>query len=198
MRFFGTYGMGVKTMTDFCDKKSACDERFDKVYEGTFADVRRFVAVRCADPDDLFDVLQEIYLEYYRLLRRKGTDYPTEDRAIVFTIAERKVKRYYSLKQRLRRILPLWRLDDEETTDPVVDIPDPINLEELAMRKDEVDRIDRLLARYPAETRKIFYLYFAEELKLQEIATSMDLPLSTVKSRLYRTLRELKQKAEGS
>ena len=79
----------------------------------------------------------------------------------------------------------------------MIDIPDPVSIEERAMMADDIERIDRLLARYPAETRKIVYLYFAEDMKLQEIAASMDLPLSTVKSRLYRTLRDLKKKAEG-
>ncbi len=184
-------------MTDRNDNKAACDARFDKVYDDTFADIRRYVVVRCADPMDLSDVLQEIYLEYYRLLRRKGIDYAEDDRAMVFTIAERKVKRYYSLKQRLRRIVPLRRHEEDDSIDPMMEIPDPVSIEERAMMADDVERIDKLLARYPAETRKIVYLYFAEDMKLQEIATSMDLPLSTVKSRLNRSLRDVKKKAEG-
>ncbi len=184
-------------MTDTNHDKTACDIRFDKVYDDTFADIRRYVAVKCADPNDVSDVLQEIYLEYYRLLREKGVDYTKNDRAIVFTIAERKVKRYYSLKQRLRRMVPFFRQDGEIDEELVIDIPDPANIEERAMLADDVERIHRLLARYSAETRKIVYLYFTEDMKLQDIASSMDLPLSTVKSRLYRTLRELQQKAEG-
>lgn len=184
-------------MTDKNNNKAACDARFDRVYDDTFADIRRYVAVRCADPMDMSDVLQEIYLEYYRLLRRKGIDYAEDDRAMVFTIAARKVKRYYSLKQKLRHIVPFFRRDGDDGEELVIDMPDPVNIEERAMMIDDIEQIDRLLARYPTETRKIVYLYFAEDMKLQDIAASMDLPLSTVKSRLYRTMRDLKKKAEG-
>jgi RNA polymerase sigma-70 factor (ECF subfamily) len=188
--------MEVRAMTDRSDNKAACDLRFDKVYDDTFVDVRRYVAVRCADTMDLSDVLQEIYLEYYRLLRRKGLSYVENDAAMVFTIAQRKVKRYYSRKEKLRKILPLVSkdLDGEEE---MIELPDPVSVEETVLSSVEADRIKARLARYPAETRKIVYLYYAEEMKLEDIAKEMVLPLSTVKSRLYRTLRELKKNLEG-
>lgn len=176
--------------------KEACDARFDAVYDETYDRIRRYVAIKCADPHDLSDVLQEIYLEYYRLLRRKGLDYVMDDGAMVFTIAQRKVKRYYSVKERLRKILPLGPSDREEGRE-LYDLPDPVSLEETLLAADETARILSRLDRYPAETRKIVYLYYAEEMKLEDIAKEMVLPLSTVKSRLYRTLRELKKNLEG-
>jgi len=184
-------------MTPTTDSKAACDARFDRVYDETYDRMRRYVAVKCADPHAVTDVLQEIYLEYYRLLRRKGLAYVEDDGALVFTIAQRKVKRHYSLKQRLRRILPLTEKgeDGEEST---VDLPDPASLEEAVVNGEELDAIKRHLSRYSAETRKIVYLYYAEEMRLADIAREMALPLSTVKSRLYRTLREIKKKTEGS
>jgi RNA polymerase sigma-70 factor (ECF subfamily) len=188
--------MEVRTMTTGQNGKDACDARFDAVYDKTYDGMRRYVAIKCADPNDISDVLQEIYLEYYRLLRRKGLDYAENDAAMVFTIAQRKVKRYYSRKEKLRKILPLVSkdLDGEEE---MIELPDPVSVEETVLSSVEADRIKARLARYPAETRKIVYLYYAEEMKLEDIANEMVLPLSTVKSRLYRTLRELKKNLEG-
>lgn len=175
--------------------KTACDARFDRVYDETYDSTRRYVTVKCADPHDVTDVLQETYLEYYRLLRRKGLDYIEDDGAMVHTIAARKVKRYYSHKQRLRRLLPTTRADGEEGEE--YDLPDPTSVEEVVLGRSEAAEILCYLDRYPVETRKIVYLYYAEEMRLSEIALVMELPLSTVKSRLYRTLRELKTKIEG-
>ncbi len=183
-------------MTTAKNGKDACDARFDGVYDKTYDGIRRYVAIKCADPSDLSDVLQEIYLEYYRLLRRKGLDYIEDDAAMVFTIAQRKVKRYYSVKEKLRRILPLTGRD-REGEEETIELPDPVSVEETVLSSVEADRIKARLARYPAETRKIVYLYYAEEMKLEDIANEMVLPLSTVKSRLYRTLRELKKNLEG-
>jgi len=178
-------------------EKSTCDSQFDKVYDDTFSECRRFVALRCADPNDISDLLQEIYLEYYSLLRRKGLSYIENDRALIFTIAARKVKRYYSFKQKLRRLMPFSHYTTDEDSSIILDIPDQCCMEEKILEASETECIQRYLSRYPVETRKIVYLYYAEEMKLQDIAFHLNLLLSTVKSRLYRTLNQLKKKVEG-
>ena len=40
---------------------------------------------------------------------------------------------------------------------------------------------------------KIFYLYYAEGLKITEIAKELKLKESAVKNKIYRTLKELKE-----
>ncbi len=41
---------------------------------------------------------------------------------------------------------------------------------------------------------RIFYLYFVCDMKLDEIAETMDMKLSTVKTKLYRTIERQKKK----
>ena len=41
---------------------------------------------------------------------------------------------------------------------------------------------------------RIFYLYFVCDMKLEEVAEAMDMKLSTVKTKLYRTLERQKKK----
>jgi len=50
------------------------------------------------------------------------------------------------------------------------------------------DRLGTLLARLPAIYREVLLLRFQEDLKLEEIADVIRVPLATVKSRLYRGL----------
>ena len=42
-------------------------------------------------------------------------------------------------------------------------------------------------------TAKIFYLYFAVDLKITEISKDLELNESNIKNRIYRTLKELKR-----
>lgn len=41
---------------------------------------------------------------------------------------------------------------------------------------------------------RIFYLYFVCDMKLDEVADAMDMKLSTVKTKLYRTIERQKKK----
>ncbi len=61
------------------------------------------------------------------------------------------------------------------------------------------DRIDLFHAidRLSPENKTLIILRFYQDLKLEEIADRMQLPLSTVKSRLYKVLRLLKDDLEG-
>lgn len=57
-------------------------------------------------------------------------------------------------------------------------------------------RMERTLSRIPAVYREVLVLRFQEELGLEELATIISVPLSTVKSRLYRGLDALRKRLE--
>jgi len=59
--------------------------------------------------------------------------------------------------------------------------------------REEGERIQSALARLPASYREVLVLRFHEDLALQEIAVVVSAPLSTIKSRLYRGLEELRR-----
>lgn len=42
-------------------------------------------------------------------------------------------------------------------------------------------------------TVKVFYLYFILDLKLDEISKELNINISTVKNKIYRTLKDLKK-----
>ncbi|MDN4068146.1 RNA polymerase sigma factor [Paenibacillus sp. FSL R5-0407] len=65
--------------------------------------------------------------------------------------------------------------------------------EELLERQEAVEQIAESLAWLPEVQQDVVRMRFFHELKLQEIAELMDLPLSSVKSHLYGALRKLKR-----
>ncbi len=171
----------------------ACTDHFNEIYDATFAGVRKFVAAKCTDTAYLSDILQEIYLEYYKLLLYKGRAYVKNDRAMLFKIAKRKIYAYYSLKEKLKRFLPLGNrnVDGEEYEDE--DILREDDTFDGFFEEMEAKRIWGCIETYPADIRKICYLYFYEEMSLAEIAEATGYGLSAVKNKLYRTLREIRE-----
>lgn len=59
-------------------------------------------------------------------------------------------------------------------------------------------RMARVLTRIPAVYREALTLRFQEELELEEMAAIIKVPLSTVKSRLYRGIDALRKEIEGA
>ena len=50
----------------------------------------------------------------------------------------------------------------------------------------------------PADLRQVIVMKEFEEMTFQEISETLDLPLSTVKSRVYTALKQLRMKLEGT
>lgn len=72
--------------------------------------------------------------------------------------------------------------------------PSPFDLQS---QSEESARVARAMDCLSASHREVLVLRFQEDLSLDEIATVVAAPVSTVKSRLYRGMEELKEKLEG-
>jgi RNA polymerase sigma-70 factor (ECF subfamily) len=70
--------------------------------------------------------------------------------------------------------------------------PEPSPLDELVAGQ-EGQRLVQSLSRIPAVYREVLILRFREELTLEDIAAIIKVPLSTVKSRLYRAVGALRK-----
>lgn len=62
--------------------------------------------------------------------------------------------------------------------------------------KERTDAVRRAVTALPPELREVIVMKEFEELTFQEIAETLELPLSTVKSRLYTALRQLRMRLE--
>ena len=111
----------------------------------------------------------------------------------LFTIARNLVIDFHR-KKRPERLDPLAE-PGQQMLEPAA--PDSLSPAEVAAAHEESDRVVAALARLSAVYREVLLLRFQEELSLEEIAAVVAAPLSTVKSRLYRGLSELREMLEG-
>ncbi|HEX8097008.1 MAG TPA: sigma-70 family RNA polymerase sigma factor [Pyrinomonadaceae bacterium] len=63
--------------------------------------------------------------------------------------------------------------------------------------RERAETVRRAVSALPAELRQVILMKEFEELTFQEIAEALDLPLSTVKSRLYTALKQLQMRLKN-
>jgi RNA polymerase sigma-70 factor (ECF subfamily) len=137
------------------------------------------------------DVFQETWLHVLERGHRYRAQWKFE--VWLFSIARHLV---IDIARRKKGVSLDELMDPEEGLkfEPSTAEPSPF---EQVLAAEESGRMEQVLARIPAAYREVLTLRFQEELALEEMATIIKAPLSTVKSRLYRGLETLRQHIEG-
>ncbi|MCL1866054.1 MAG: sigma-70 family RNA polymerase sigma factor [Oscillospiraceae bacterium] len=171
--------------------------RFDEIYNFTYKSVVSLVTSKCGNTADIGDIVQDTYMELYRLLNRRGADYIQNEKAMTLKIAKRKLSKYYSLSQRFRNFVPLMSVNEEGEEVPLSDLESATSqtssIEDFTINKMLIEEAWRVLEAKPQIIQKIFYLYYEGNLTIPEIAQTLSLTESGVKNKLYRTLKELRE-----
>ncbi|MCX8038212.1 MAG: sigma-70 family RNA polymerase sigma factor [Candidatus Sumerlaeia bacterium] len=147
------------------------------------------------DEDDAADISQEVFLAFFRHLK----DYRGDAKISTWLhrITINTVKNFWSRRKRQGYDLT-QSLDDCETgadegLSPIEVIPDSApDPRRVAAGVELAEMVERQLQRIEPEFREVIVLRFIEELSYEEIAEITGEPLGTVKSRLFRARRLLK------
>jgi RNA polymerase sigma-70 factor (ECF subfamily) len=139
-----------------------------------------FVRRLTGDDDAAREILQDVWLRVIRGIPRLREG--SKLRAWLFGIARR------TLMDRLRDQYARTRTRDSDVD--VDEIPAEAAVDEI----DDLDGLERALQRLPLLEREAVTLFYLEELSLNEIAETLTVPLGTVKSRLFRGRRLLRER----
>ncbi len=164
-------------------------EYFEQTYKETNRSVTLFLISKCKNFVDVSDILQEVYMEYYKVLIRKGLDYIKENEKFLISLCRKKIATYYSFWDRIPHKLYLDEKEDyerEELLSDAYDI-DRDDVDDVFLQKEMIGDVKVLLKKQPDEVQKIFYLYYTMELKVSEIADLLHIKVHTVKNKLFRT-----------
>lgn len=172
--------------TLMADVATGSEQAFAELYRRYARRLQGFFASRTADADAAADLVQELFA---RLWAARRTYRPAM--AVtpwLFTLA-------YNLVRNERRHHDVVTAYAEEArhADEATD--------EVASTHLDGETLDRALAEILAtlspDDRTLFALRFEEELALADIATVMGIPVGTVKSRLHRLTRALREKLKA-
>lgn len=139
------------------------------------------------DSQEAEDAAQETFWRAYQALHRYDQQRP-------FATWLLSIAAHYCIDQQRKRRFPTLALDllPEET------IPDTTpNPEKAFLELEHQEQIQRLLARLSPPDRAAIILRYWYQFSEEEIAQSLSLSISAVKSRLFRARRELAQAYEA-
>ena len=167
-------------------------ELLDQLIEQYQFRLFRYLLHLTANRERAEDFFQETWL---RVLER-GHQYDgmSKFEAWLFAIARHLVIDW----QRSKKPQSLDSLTDPEQEHPLqlADEKDPSPLHQVLSQETE-ENVQASLQKIPAIYREVLVLRFQEELQIEEMAGVLSVPLSTVKSRLYRGLDALRGALQG-
>jgi RNA polymerase sigma factor (sigma-70 family) len=155
-------------------ERQAFDELIARYHEPLWRYVRRLVG----EHDGATEVAQDVWVRVLRGISRLRDG--TRLRAWLFGIARR------TLMDRLR----LQYARPAEAALDVTGIPADL---ESTDREDQLQTVERELARLPITEREVLTLFYLKELSLADVADVLDVPVGTVKSRLFRARQMLRR-----
>ena len=140
--------------------------------------------------DSARDLCQEAFLKAYRGLGtfKKDARFSSWLYQIALNVCRDRLRR-----RRGRHLVSFDDMDEASQAASTPSVPTPLQLAEAS---DISDRVARAVAELPQDQREVIVLKEYQDLTFAEIADVLDLPLSTVKTRLYRGLVQLRERLE--
>ena len=163
---------------------------FDEVYQKVYRDLLRYAVIHMEQPTDAEDVLQNVFVAFYRRISRFGHLDILIPKAFLMRMLQREISRW---NEQSRKDENLFSLEQEaECTDPEVQI------EDLVLNRRMAETVMEAAGKLPADSYRVFVLYYGYELSTDEIARELDISREAVKTRLFRARNAVrKQLANG-
>ncbi len=166
---------------------------FDQVYERFRLPVWRLARRLTTSEEEALDTTQEIFIRVWRGL--PGFRGEAKLSTWVFQIAWNYLRAHRRKMGRKLQIIGEDLPASQDLVESAVDTgPDP---ERRTRATELLDRVEVALKELPEHYRVVVWLRDGEDLSYQEIADTLDVPIGTVRSRLARARRALKELVES-
>ncbi len=159
---------------------------FDAVYEKTYRPLLRYAVLHLSNPADAEDALQNVYLDFCRRVESRGHLDILFPQQFLLKMLKREIIRNYA--ERSERKARLREYTDEDCLDVI-----EFTFEDKVLDKAMADHIFSAAKALPAETYRVFVLYYGFEMSISDICTELGAGKEAVKSRLFRARNELRK-----
>jgi RNA polymerase sigma-70 factor (ECF subfamily) len=136
------------------------------------------------EPADAEDVAQEAFIKAYRALPQFRGD--SAFYTWLYRIAINTAKNALAARDRHPVSYELDMQNSDESSDVIGRLRDPETPEGLALTEEIRDTVNQAIESLPEDLRTAIVLRELEGLSYEEIAASMDCPVGTVRSRIFR------------
>lgn len=168
------------------------DEAFARLVDAYKHRIYYFIYHKIPHKGDVEDLAQEVFFKVYKSLRK--FDQKRNFSTWIYTIAHNQCIDYLR-KKRLQAVsldVPLFPSDDGREVR--IEIPDEeYEPEQVYERTAEQEEIIQAMESLPEQYSLVLKLRHLKGYSYEEIGEILSLPLGTIKSRIYRARRELKE-----
>ena len=168
--------------------KKGDTDAFDQLVRSFEKKVYNTALRYCKNPDDAFDISQDVFLRVYRYISDFKGDSSLSTWIYRITV---NLCTDYVRKDKTNKTVPLYSSNDEEEYELQLpdDSPSP---EELYETKEKIDLLRKAIDNLPDDHREIIVLRDINGLQYEEIARVLEINVGTVKSRISRARDKLK------
>ncbi|MGL5635236.1 MAG: sigma-70 family RNA polymerase sigma factor [Sarcina sp.] len=163
------------------------DEILHQVYNDTYDEILKYIISKCNNIEDAKDILQNVYFNFYKALEKKKIENYNK---YIFKIAKNEIYKTYGILGIVKNNIPIFSLGATElefNKDDALRITDDFDANLIC------NEIYSYLKQSNTLTFKIFILHFKCDMKIKDISKTLNISESTVKNKLYRTIKELKK-----
>ncbi len=159
---------------------------FEKVYETTKDHVYRTVYFLAKNKQDVGDMMSEVYIELFRSLSKY--DFKQPFRSWLNGLVIRQVHNWH--RKVWRKLRLFHRAKQLELT------PEYSRNDENILQAELQDEIQSLIDQLSYKLKVVIVLRYNQEYSFEEIATILNIPLGTVKSRHHLAIQKLRLQAD--
>lgn len=160
---------------------------FDAIYHATFPQVSKFVHFKVADLDDAQEIVQNVYLDFYRYICKNDKQLDNVS-AYLVSMAKNELTRYYKTRSETPVVL------DDEDNMMLDQIPDDQDLELEVLNSLSTQEIWDIIETMTNLDKQILIAHYRFDLPFSEIARSMNMPGSTIRSRHQAAIETIKSR----
>lgn len=170
--------------------ETGAESFYSGLYRATYRRMYGYTVSNARSLSDIDEILQNAYLSCWK--RIKTGFRPDDPESYVFIAVKNSLRSYYRLKR--RESAELAFTDDPDSTDNGLAELLSEDISDAVADKITADGIWRELFTGDGLTARIFLLYFRQGYTIAESAKCLNVSESTVKNRMYRTLKTLADK----
>lgn len=159
-------------------------------------DILRFCRMTAGDTENGDELYQDTMLKLLEKKKKLDCTQNTKSYALSTSIyLWKNKKKKYANRMRLVPIDSMNELSEEGYK--VSDHDNEVSPEHIVLQQNEVDMIQGFVASLPEKYRIPIYLYYSADMQINEVSEILGLPEGTVKSRMRKAKKQLKEKLEA-
>ncbi len=153
---------------------------FNKIYDDTYPEILKFVVIKTSRADQVDDIMQNVYFNFYSRILKKGYGDIRFPEAFIIKLTEKELAKHYKKSAAKRE-----NETDLGGSEEIIEA-DGISFETLIDNKQALEAVHGVASQLPLLTFKAFVLFYYYDMSVAKIAENLTISEQNVKTRLWR------------